>query len=160
MTTINIDPLDSDSIDTAIKKLNKHLKERERKIDLYMQKLTQIGEVAAQRAYGSLVTVKSHKDGRGRWEIRADGDQVIFLEFGAGVYTEDHGLTIGSDLNILIYPGGWSETEGKHRWSEWIAAGNDPYKFPYNQRPRAGMLEAYKAIVAAQDRVAREVFGK
>lgn len=159
MNTIEVDLLDSASIDAAIKKLNKHLKERERKIDLYMQKLTQVGEVAAQRAYGHSVEVKSHKDSNGVWEIRADGEQVIFLEFGAGVYTEDHGLTIGSDLNILIYPGGWSETEGKHMWSEWIAAGKDPYKFPWNQRPRAGMLEAYKAIVAAQDRVAREVFG-
>lgn len=158
MKTIEIDPFDSDSINAAIKALTKWEKERERKIDLYMQKLTQVGEVAAQRAFGPGVTVKSHKDGRGRWEIRADGDQVVFLEFGAGVYTTDHGLS--TPLNILIYPGGWSETEGEHKWSEWIAAGKDPYQFPWNKQPRAGMYEAYKAIVAAQDRVAHEVFDK
>ncbi len=158
MKTIEVDLFDSDSIDRAIKQLNKALKERERRIGVYVQKLAQIGEVAAQRAFGPSVKVVSHKTKRGVWEIRADGDQVVFLEFGAGVYTTDHGLS--TPLKIIIAPGGWSETEGEHRWSEWVASGQPLEKFPYNQRPRAGFYEAYKAIVEAQERVAQEVFGK
>lgn len=157
MKTIEVDPLDIKSINAAIAALEKHRVWRKQKITEYISKLCEIGAAAAKNAYGSLVTVTVTPDGKG---ILAQGDQVIFLEFGAGVYTEDHGLTIGADLSIVIAPGGWSETEGEHRWSQWIAEGKDPYKFPYNQKPRAGMLEAYKAIVAAQDRVANEVFSK
>ena len=166
MKTIEIDPFDSDSIDAAIKALNKFAKERERKIDLYVQKLAQVGEVAAQRAFGGSVSVKAHKDGKGRWEIRADGKQVVFLEFGTGELVEDHELS--KPLRIEISPGSWSESKyGMHTWSEWLensgryeGNGITVRDYPYNTRPRAGMWEAYKAIVAAQDRIANEVFGK
>lgn len=160
MKTIEIDLFDPQSIDAAVKQLRKFAKERERKIDLYLMKLAQLGEVTAQRAYGGQVQVRAHKNRYRQWEVRADGDQVIFLEFGAGVYTEDHALTIGSNLNIIIAPGGWSETEGEGTWGRWVADGKPLDKYPYNQRPRAGMYEAYKAIVANQDRIAEEVFGK
>lgn len=157
MKTIEVDPLDIKSINAAIAALEKHRVWRKQKITEYISKLCEIGAAAAKNAYGSLITVTVTPDGKG---ILAQGDQVIFLEFGAGVYTEDHGLTIGADLNIVIAPGGWSETEGVHTWSQWVASGRPLDKYPYNQKPRAGMLEAYKAIVAAQDRVANEVFSK
>lgn len=159
MKTIEVDPLDIKSINAAIQALEGLRKERKQKITEYIHKLCLKGAAAAKNAYGSLVTVEVTPDGKG---ILAQGDQVIFLEFGAGVYTEDHGLTIGADLNIIIAPGGWSEgdPEGQHTWSQWIASGKPLDKYPYNQKPRAGMLEAYKAIVAAQEEVAKEVFSK
>lgn len=170
MKTIEFDPYDSDSIDKAVKALRKYEKERERLIDLYVQKLAQCGEVAAQRTYGSLISVKSHKTADGTWEILANGDQVVFLEFGTGVKVQDH-PELSNTLSIEIMPGSWSESpEGKHTWSTWLEGGYvgkgktrwiqrrfDEY--PYNTEPRPGMWEAYKAIVANQDRIAKEVFG-
>lgn len=159
MKTIEVDPFDIKSVNAAIAALKKHEVWRKQKITEYIHKLCLEGARAAKAAYGGQVDVHVMEDGRG---IIAQGDQVIFLEFGAGVYTEDHGLTIGSDLNIIIAPGGWSEgdPEGQHTWSQWVASGRPLEKYPYNQKPRAGMLEAYKAIVAAQDRIANEVFNK
>jgi hypothetical protein len=111
---------------------------------------------------GLRISVKDYDNGSA---ILAEGSQVIFLEFGAGVETKSHELA--EPLGIEIMPGAWSEgPEGKHTWSTWLAGGTvrgqwvqrrfDEY--PYNRTPRAGMWDAYKAIVEAQDRVAHEVF--
>ncbi len=160
MKVIEFDPFDSDSIDIAVREVNRYAKERERLIGVYVQRLAQCGEVAAQKAYGPLVTVRAHKDAQGNWEIRADGEQVVFLEFGSGTKTQDHSLS--APLPINIQPGSWSEgPEGKHTWSRWLREQNwsGGYKsYPYDTRPRAGLWEAYKAIQANQDRIAREVF--
>ena len=171
MKTIEIDPLDSESIDKAIKELNKFAKKREQRIEEYVMRLAQEGQNAARRTYGSLVNVTAHKDSDKVWEIRADGEQVVFLEFGTGVKVQDH-PELSNTLSIEIMPGSWSESpEGKHTWSTWLEGGYvgkgktrwiqrrfDEY--PYNTEPRPGMWEAYKAIVAAQDRIAHEVFDK
>lgn len=159
MKTIILDPLDPDSILAALQALKKHLSEREKKIDEYVMRLAQCGEEAAQRAYGPLVSVKAHKAG-GTWEILAEGEQVVFLEFGTGVKTQDHELS--GPLPIEIIPGSWSEgPEGKHTWSQWLESGRRIGKdYPYNTEPRPGMWEAYKAIMENQDRIAHEVFDK
>lgn len=166
MKTITIDVYDSDSIDNAIKELNKFIKQRERNIETYVMRLAQCGEVAAQRTYGSSVTVKAHKAADGTWEILANGKQVVFLEFGTGVKVQDH-QELSNTLPIEIMPGSWSESpEGKHTWSTWLAGGNIKGKwrqrrfeeYPYNTEPRPGMWEAYKAIVENQNRIAQEVF--
>lgn len=153
MKTIEVDLLDIRSVNRAIKALESHKVWRKQKITLYISRLCELGRDAAQQAYGGQVSVTVTPDGRG---ILAQGDQTIFLEFGAGVYTEDHGLS--TPLSIIIAPGGWSETEGEKTWSEWVASGKPLEQYPYNQRPRAGMYEAYKAIVANQERIAKEVF--
>jgi len=162
MKTIEIDPFDSESIEKAIKELNKFAKKRERDIETYVQKLAQCGAEAARKTYGSLVEVTAHKDSDKVWEIRADGEQVVFLEFGTGTKTQNHQLS--SPLPISIEPGSWSESpEGMHTWSKWLRSQNwaGAYKeYPYNTTPRPGLWEAYKAIVANQDRIAHEVFGK
>ena len=163
MKTIEIDLLDSDSIDAAIKQLKRFEKEREQKIEQYVMELAQCGEVAAQHTYGPLVTVRAHKDGNGVWEIRANGEQVVFLEFGTGTKTMNHPLS--APLDIEIKPGSWSEgPEGKHTWSKWLreqaGSWSGSYKnYPYDTNPRPGMYEAYKAIVANQERIAKKVFG-
>lgn len=156
MKTIEVDPFDIKSVNAAIKALEAYEVERKRKITMYMQRLCEVGAAAAQKAYGSLVTVTVTPDGRG---MIAHGDQVIFLEFGSGVLTKDHELS--GPLPIEIMPGSWSEgPEGKHTWSQWLESGRRFTDYPYNTNPRAGMWEAYKAIVAAQERIANEVFSK
>lgn len=164
MKTIELDPFDIQSINKAIQALEDHEKWRKQKITEYIHKLCLVGAAAAKQAYGSLVDVHVTPDGKG---VIAEGDQVIFLEFGTGVKVQDHELS--SPLPIEIIPGSWSESpEGKHTWSKWLQGGDVHGKwiqrrfdeYPYNTEPRAGMWEAYKAIVAAQDKIAEEVFGK
>ena len=160
MKTIEIDPFDIQSINKAIQAVKDHDTWRKRKITEYIHKLCEVGANAAQQAYGGLVEVHVTPDGKG---IIAQGDQVVFLEFGTGEQTRDR-PEISKPLPIDIVPGSWSESpEGQHTWSAWLRSwsAEKAYKgYPYNTKPRAGMWEAYKAIVAAQDRIANEVFGK
>lgn len=170
MKRITINPLNAGSINKAIRELRAYQEWLDEKKDIYLARLAEVGRDAAEKAYfGGSVNPNIQKPGeeglrvsverRGNgYAVVANGSQVVFMEFGAGVRTEDHGLS--GPLGIVIAPGGWSETEGEGTWSEWIAAGKDPERYPYNKTPRAGMYEAYKAIVEAQDRIAKEVFGQ
>ena len=168
MRKITLNPLDTASIEAAIEELKKHEEERKANIKKYIRRLAEIGAEAAQRAYyggsinpnkmpsneeGLRVSVEERDNG---CAIVAQGSQVIFLEFGAGAWTESHELS--GPLEIEIAPGSYSDTEGAGTWSDWIEAGNDPEDYRYNRTPRMGMWEAYKAILAAQDKVAKEVF--
>lgn len=164
MKTIEFDPFDVQSINKAIAEIKKHETWRKQKITEYIRKLCELGAAAAQQTYGGSVQVSVTPDGKG---IIAEGDQVVFLEFGTGVKTTDHELS--KPLSIEIMPGSWSEgPEGKHTWSTWLNGGY--YKgrwlqrrfeeYPYNTEPRPGLYEAYKAIVANQERIVQEVFGK
>lgn len=157
MKTIEIDPFDTQSINKAIQELRAHQEWRKQKIAEYIRKLCELGAEAARRTYGSLVEVSVTPDGKG---IIAEGDQVVFLEFGTGTKTQDHELS--APLSIEIVPGSWSEgPEGKHTWSEWLRSqdwAGAMKGYPYDTQPRPGLYEAYKAIVANQDRIAQEVF--
>lgn len=171
MKTIEVDPLDITSINKAITVLKAHEVWRKRKITEYLSRLAKIGRDAAEKAYyggsvnpnhmpsgeeGLRVSVVDTPDGI---VIRATGSQVVFMEFGAGVYVQDHELS--QPLPIEIMPGSWSESpEGAHTWSKWLEDGRRFGDYKYNRSPRAGMYEAYKAIVEAQERIAQEVFGK
>lgn len=169
MKTIELDPFDITSVNKAIDALKAREVWRRQKITKYLQRLAEIGRDAAERAYyggsvnpnhmpsgeeGLRVSVVDTPDGI---VIRAEGSQVIFMEFGAGVYVQDHELS--QPLPIEVIPGSWSESpEGAHTWSKWLKDGRRFEEYKYNRTPRAGMYEAYKAIVAAQEKVAKEVF--
>jgi hypothetical protein len=102
---------------------------------------------------GLRISVKDYDNGSA---ILAEGSQVIFLEFGAGIYTKNHDLS--GPLGIDVSPGSYSLTEGAGTYQDVLDGKVKPEEYRYNRSPRAGMWEAYKAIVEAQDRVAHEVF--
>lgn len=166
MKTIEFDPCDIQSINKAIEAIEKHEVWRKQKITEYIHKLCLVGAEAAKKTYGGLIHVEVTPDGKG---IIGIGDQVVFLEFGTGVKVQDH-PELSNTLPIDIMPGSWSESpEGKHTWSTWLEGGyigKDKQRwiqrrfdeYPYNTEPRPGMWEAYKAILANQDRIAKEVF--
>lgn len=162
MKTIEFDPYDIQSINKAIEAIEKHEVWRKQKITEYIHKLCLVGAEAAKKTYGGLIHVEVTPDGKG---IIGIGDQVVFLEFGTGVKVQDHPV-LSHTLPITIEPGSWSESpEGKHTWSKWLEEYGGRYndspgyrEYPYNTNPRPGMWEAYKAILANQDRIAKEVF--
>lgn len=168
MKTIIIDPFDKHSIDKAVSELKRFEEEREKKIKKYVHRLAEIGADAARNAYfggsvhpnhmpsnteGLRISVKDYDNGSA---IFAEGSQVIFLEFGAGIYTKNHDLS--GPLGIDVSPGSYSLTEGAGTYQDVLDGKVKPEEYRYNRTPRAGMWAAYKAIVEAQDRVAHEVF--
>ncbi len=146
MRRIRIDPLDPGSVMQAVRALEQYQNRVAKAADRYTEELANIGREAAYYAYGTpSVALEVSKTEKGH-QITASHDQIMFLEFGAGVSTQDHELS--APLGVDISPGSWSRSdEGAGTYDKWAASHNGNMSgYPYNRRPRQGMLEAYKAI--------------
>lgn len=85
------------------------------------------------------------KDGSG-FSITAQGQQVGFLEFGAGIWS-DYNHPLAQNVPYDVYMGSFSESEdGKGTWLKWLNDGKDPMKYPYNREARYAMLHAVEYI--------------
>ena len=129
-----------------------------------MERLAEIGRDAAQGAYGNggavSVTVEPIDNG---FCIRADGNAVAFLEFGAGD-TVNSGNRYAEQMPFEVSSGSYSR-QNLDRWGRpgmyarygyWIFGGT---KYTEVQ-PRNGMEHAYEEIMSNVQTVAKEVFGE
>lgn len=160
MKKITIDPLDPVSVRKALAALEKYERDVEKAADVYTKELASIGREAAYWAYSpASVQLDVERVEKGH-KIVAKHDQIMFLEFGAGVTTQDHELS--KPLGVPIEPGSWSSSkEGAGTFQAWQESGGRLHakkdgSYRYNRQPRAGMLEAYKAIVNGSKEAAKE----
>lgn len=116
----------------------------------------EVGQPAAQGAFGEPITVTT-KSTRNGWKVLADGEQVCFLEFGAGATTASN-HPFADEVPFRVYAGSWSESpHGQQQYSEkgyWYYGG-ERYT---HITPKAGMYIAYKRILQEVERIATEVF--
>ena len=172
---IRIDPLDSDSIDLALTLLQRYKKDELQAIlTTYPQKLCEKACEAARNAYGGMVNVQyvfGGGTGDGvKYSIVADGDEVCFIEFGAGVYADgSKGFApqASQSLGFRVSAGSWSMSpEGSKEFLKTDAADQYGYEkgsipladWEYNQEARMGLWRAYTEILASFDEVGKEVF--
>lgn len=136
-----------------------------RKVDEFASELAKVGRDEASRLYsqggGSPippdVTVTAVKLEDGKYAIVANGTQVCFLEFGAGVYaTSSHPYS--SEVPFEVYPGSYSENHG-HTFEDWLNS-NSPNKgeYKFNTVPTRALLSAYNEMVRRSREVAQKVF--
>ena len=133
------------SIDRLIRQtVPKWQRKTEAGIMAILAEVAQAGVVEAAKYFGYWSCYKeAYPDGTGFY-VNAEGSHVCFVEFGTGVYTDaDH--EYASKVNIGVYPGSWSEKHAQ-TWQAWLAAGKDPYAYPYNHRPKYGMMHAMHAM--------------
>ena len=126
------------------------------KIEEFRRELAEAGMAEARKAFGDSVQMTYEQLDDRHYCIRANGEEVYFLEFGTGVYT-DSSHPLASEMPFKVYPGSWSENHQK-TWQQWIAAGNDPYKYPYNHMPKYGMLNASTYMREHAREIAERVF--
>lgn len=159
---IAINLLDKSSIDKAIKQVEKMQKKLDERNAELVKRLAEIGQQAAEEAYGPSVRVHPEKTGENQWTIYADGRGVCFIEFGTGVYAEK--ADIYEDIPFTVAPGSWSNenraADDPMRYDNWIAAGKSGYDWPYSRVPHPGMLAAYEAIIAKAPEEAKRIFAK
>lgn len=89
--------------------------------------------------------------------IIAEGDDVVFLEFGAGVNTEDYTGEMETEGLPPIYPGSYSETEGLKMFSRYGYWFHEGKKYTGLQ-PMRGFYFASKDIKEQAVDVAIRVF--
>lgn len=78
--------------------------------------------------------------------IRAEGEEVCFIEFGTGVRAEPGPLldNLESDLGFVIYPGSWS-IEHEQTFQNW-KEGGEHGEYEYNNFPENILLYTYQYI--------------
>lgn len=157
MPRILIDHISVADIERALRKVERYAE----KIDGRMNRLTEVlakdGAEAAADAYGSSsVDVNAIYEGNGTSLVVAQGEPVVFLEFGAGDTVATPEFT-EANFPFDISSGSYSRTEGSGEYDEtgkWHF-GKREYRYIY---PRRGMVNAERVIEDNYESRAREVF--
>lgn len=111
---IKINVLDIDSIDNAIAQLNAYSKSLQDKAEEIAKRLAVIGMQIVDYQYNlshEEYEVSCITNGNSSMII-AEGSNVLFLEFGTGVYTEDNTEEMEAEGLPPIFAGSYSQSEG------------------------------------------------
>lgn len=136
------------------------LKRNSKNVDRFLERLCEVGQNAAQSAFGGggsvIVAWSKANDG---YVITANGQAVMFLEFGAGIYT-DETHEFASQMPFDVAPGSYSQTVGQ---GQFIPGVREFWYLGHTRiegvQPRRGMWLCYKAMEDNLSRVWQEVMG-
>lgn len=159
---IQIDILDPSSIEKAIKQIEDYKKSLDTKLKELAERLCTIGVdivkvsyLSGRREGNSNVDVYIEPTEKG-CKLVAEGQDVCFLEFGAGVSTVDYEKD-GQEGLPPIYPGSWSSTEGTGQFAEngyWYYNGEKLDGL----MPKLGMYHASQIMQQKAIQEARKIF--
>ncbi len=162
MTHIHIDIFDVKSIKDAEKELTAYSEEFKKKVDELMSRLSELARATAISRYAegvmdgnTDVTVSIEPIEHG-FVLRADGEDVYFLEFGTGTAAGQ-----GYDTSVIappvsIEPWSWAGKDSKTaERGYWFY---DGVKY-FMTVPTMGMYHAVKEVETQLQQIANEVFG-
>lgn len=159
---ININLFDPKSIDNAIKEIERYRDNLHKACEEIARRLAEIGAEVVKQSYSitdELVNVEPVKTETG-YAIIAKGENVVFLEFGTGIFTEDYEHPNATGLPNIA-PGSWSQTEGKGHF----IPGEHEYWY-YNHKKYSGTVAtqgfyfAKKKMVEQATQIIREELHK
>lgn len=166
---IVVDPYEPKSIDEAIKEIKKNKQDLQKKAKMVCKRLAEVG-LSVARIYfipeawsgnaDVTLTVEPMSNG---YKLVADGEDVLFMEFGAGVTAG-----LGYDTKEIAPPvdisiGSWSREHSGPFWKTWQKNPATAHWY-YNGRafdgiaPQMGMYHASKESKAQIEKVVKEVF--
>lgn len=160
---MTVDITSPESIELAKDRIRQIVHETIGQLEQFMKDLAEIGRRAAQGAYGGAVSVTVEEYSNGI-QIRANGDAVVFLEFGAGSAVDTANIFAGS-MPFEVRPGSYSEVHydpttnaprpNYYMDGYWNFGGVD-----YREvQPRNGMERAYEAMMQDMRSAAERAFG-
>lgn len=165
MITVNL--LDDDSIDIAVREIEKHEKAIKEQKDEFLNRLAAVGAETARVAYSAGVSdgnkyyrVKVRKLKRS-YVVTATGKDLYFLEYGAGATAGQ-----GYDTSVLpaktdITPASWSSTKGTGEYAN-SKEGYWHYKKKryYQIVPTKGMYLGLKEVLRTYKPIAKRIFNE
>lgn len=125
------------------------------------KRLCEVGEPIIRATHGNHARVWTEPTENG-YKISAEGEDVLFIEFGAGDAT---GIMAKEydQVPSVVRPSSWSEAHGGeyaatggYLKGHWHFAGQEIHE----TEPNPSFYYAYKAMVEALPQIAQEVFGK
>ena len=162
---VNIDVMNPLSIARAERQIQNIIRAFNGQVEQFLRELAEIGQRAAQAAYGSPVAVTVEPIDNGMC-IRANGDAVVFLEFGAGSAVDQSDM-FADRMPFEVRRGSFSDAKGvdqqgrprgsyaRHNYQYW-EFGGQTYTEVY---PTNGMQHAYEAMMQDIRTLAKRVFG-
>ena len=114
---IQVNVFDPDSVDMAIAEVNKYKRTINEKVKEIVTELGMRGRQIVDNQYSILEEYEIYEvdcivNGTSAMII-AEGDNVVFLEFGTGVDVEDNSNEMETEGLPTIASGSWSATEGR-----------------------------------------------
>lgn len=154
--------LSASSIDEAIKQLQEYKAKVQRKTDELCRRLAEMGAVRISLGYARAVytgekdiSVSVEPRGNG-YAIVANGESVMFVEFGAGI-TYGYGHPMDGELGM----GPGTYPDGKGHWNDpsgWFLPRNEGGDHTFGNPPSMVMYRTARELEDAVLQVAREVF--
>lgn len=158
-TTINVNGFDPASIQDAISELRNTFTDQTNRMQQVCERLASLGALRASLEFARApysgtndvqVVAEPYENG---WRVRASGEAVLFIEFGAGA-TYGYGHPRPEGYGPGTYPsekGHWNDPNG------WYYAHG---KHTFGNPPAAAMYHAEQDIRAEIENVVREVFAQ
>lgn len=146
-------------VDRILKQLER-FDNMETKLADIAQRLVAVGEPIIRAVHGNHNAVWSEPTAEG-YRIVAEGESVLFIEFGTGNATGMGSSGKYDDIPVVVYPGSWSEAHQGEYWRTggypngyWHFGGKVIRETP----PHPAFYDAYKAMVEALPQIVEEVF--
>ena len=163
---IKINPYSRESVDNAITQIKTYRDTIEPKVKEILSQLTALGGQIVEYQYYSPnaeydTEVSCIVNGNSSMII-AEGENVMFLEFGTGIYTDDYteeGEVESQGLPV-IFPGSWSNTEGMGQFRPDHQYWYHKHVMYQGTLPTRGFYFASKEIKAQAVDIAKKVFKK
>lgn len=160
--TIHVDPFDRASITAAIRQLRKYSKDLDKKANTLCERLAQMGALYAAWNFSGVLyagdisyNISVERRGKNTYAIKASGETVLLLEFGAGVsHGYGHPMAGQFGMGPGTYPG---QTHAFDPNGWWFKQGENSIH-TYGNAPGMPMYNAEKDISKEIEQVAREVF--
>lgn len=157
--TISV-PLTEKGIDQLIKKLDEYEKWLKRKSNELAERLATLGATYASLGFSTAlyegerdVLISVEHRGDGHFAVKANGETVLIIEYGAGV-TMGYGHPEVRKFGPGTYPG-QTHAMDPHGW--WYSE-NGKSRHTYGNPPNAPMYNTVKNLEQEFARIVREVF--
>lgn len=157
-------PLSLNGVRTLEQELERFRREQEGKARELARRLAELGVQTAKIRFAAadyagkkdaVVTAEETENG---FVVKADGNAVLFLEFGTGL----HGYGHNEARQFSMGPGTWSDgPNGKGHWNDpkgWWLPKSAGGGHTHGNAPAMAMYEARREILRRIEEIAREVF--
>ena len=159
---IHVDPFDNKSINDAIKQLRAYSNDLNNKANQLCERLASMGAMYAEWNFSGVLYagdidyhISAERKGDNIYAVKASGQTVLLLEFGAGV-RHGYGHPQASEFGMGpgTYPGQTHAFDPKGWW--FRQGGNKIHT--YGNAPGMPMFNTVKDLEKEIEQVAREVF--
>ena len=166
MKTHYVIGLHGEGADKMLKGIEQYKRWLDRKAKELARRLAEIGATRASLDFArafyngpSDAHVSVQQSGENSYTVRADGETVLFIEFGAGArYGYGHPEAAQFGMGPGTYPGKghWDDPKGWYLPKSKVSAAGD--KHSYGNPPGMPMYNARKEIEQNIESIVREVF--